>query len=171
MVSVVVVRHKVKRVYPHGKGKPKHFVKKRVHYKIVCHTGRFTRCLKHPKPYIDSNASLVKVTETEQGGQWKLEEGGYKMMSFFEARGKGKRDAKKKKRHPKRIDVRVSIPGFKNWMWHRFLAWHLHNHAGLTRAQFQKMEAGQGGHHYLHIYQAHVAFRNEQEPRLLPQAL
>lgn len=87
MASVVVTPHKVKRVYVHGKGKPKHSVKKRVHYKIVCHTGRFTRCLRHPKPYIDSNASLVKITEQERNGQWKLLEGGYK--AGLEIRGYG----------------------------------------------------------------------------------
>ena len=103
MAPLVVVPAKQKKIYPHGKSFAG--VSQRVSYRLVPHS-YFQRCLKWPSPYIDTNASLVKVTEQLAGGNWV--QVGYHPLKFFKARGQAaearKEKRSKKKRNTKRID-------------------------------------------------------------------
>ena len=61
-------------------------------------------------------------------------------MSVQAARGKGKKMTKKK-RNPKRVEVRVmSSPKWRGFFWHRLLAFFLHNPDGLTLQEFKAKE-------------------------------
>jgi hypothetical protein len=62
-IPIVVWGPKVKVVYPHGYGYSG--IRKRVSYQIEKHTTNFVRCLKHPKPRVESNASLYKAGDNE----------------------------------------------------------------------------------------------------------
>jgi hypothetical protein len=63
MAPVVVWGPKVKVVHPHGYDYAG--IRKRVTYQIEKHTTTFVRCLKHPKPRVESNASLYKAGHDE----------------------------------------------------------------------------------------------------------
>jgi hypothetical protein len=59
MAPVMVGSPQEKVVYPHGTGYAG--VRKRVWYQIEKHTTEWKRCLPHPKPRIETNASLYKA--------------------------------------------------------------------------------------------------------------
>lgn len=59
MAPVIVGRPVEKVVLPHGKKYAG--VRKKVWYQIEKHTDEWKRCLPHPKPRIETNASLYKA--------------------------------------------------------------------------------------------------------------
>jgi len=135
MPKVQISPPKVTTTYPHGRKYAA--VKKRVTYEIQTHSS-FKRCLERPCPYVASNASLVKVTELLRGDKWVVTTRA--PMKFSLGRGQGRARARKK-RNPRRIDVRVNGPSaWRGMFWHRLLAFFFHNPDGLTLKEFKAKE-------------------------------